>query len=138
MLGDLDDLGCSAESESKIKLSATLLRPVWIELSPERGGSFASRHIFAASLVNGGKSASLCVRSRGVEDEEDVAGEGGGRDETMREYWAGVISATEGSSCIGCGGERRGGGGEADIPGYISGRAGRGAWSRRRGANRGL
>lgn len=101
MLGDLDDLGCSAESESKIKLSATLLRPVWIELSPERGGSFASRHIFAASLVNGGKSASLCVRSRGVEDEEDVAGEGGGRDETMREYWAGVISATEGSSCIG-------------------------------------
>lgn len=33
MLGDLDDLGCSAESESKIKLSATLLRPELMHIS---------------------------------------------------------------------------------------------------------
>lgn len=110
----MDGVGCRAESESKIKLSATLLRPAWIELSPEKGGSFASRHIFAASLVNGGKSDSLCFRSSDVEGEEEVEGEAGGRDETMREYWAGVISETEGSSCIGCGDEqtRRGQGGD--------------------------
>lgn len=126
----MDDLGCRAESESRIKLSATLLGPVWIELSPDRGGSFASRHIFAASLVNGGRSESLCLGSCDVSGEEEVAGEGG-RDEIMREYWAGVISETEGSGCIGCGDEqmRRAEGGE-DVPGYISGRAGRGAWLR--------
>lgn len=101
----MDDLGCRAESESRIKLSATLLGPVWIELSPDRGGSFASRHIFAASLVNGGRSESLCLGSSDVSGEEEVAGEGG-RDEIMREYWAGVISETEGSGCIGCGDEQ--------------------------------
>lgn len=101
----MDDLGCRAESESRIKLSATLLGPVWIELSPDRDGSFASRHIFAASLVNGGRSESLCLGSSDVSGEEEVAGEGG-RDEIMREYWAGVISETEGSGCIGCGDEQ--------------------------------
>lgn len=49
-----------------------------------------------------------------MEGEGEVEGEAGGRDETMREYWAGVISETEGSSCIGCGDEqtRRGQGGD--------------------------